>query len=166
MLRIDINLVFTILNILIWAFIIKRFLFRPVERILEERRQAIEGERSAAEQEKQAANELKMQYESALSGADTERAQILRKAHDDGKKEYNQIVNDASKQAEQVIENAKMRAEEERRRILQSAGSSLSDLIAEAAAKVSGNGTQAEKDGALYDAFLGKAGTESETERK
>lgn len=166
MLRIDINLVFTIINILVWAFIIKRFLFKPVERILEQRKQAIEAERSAAEQDKRSAGELRAQYEEALSGADQERVQILQKAHENAKMEYNQIVNDAAKQAEQVLETARTQAEEERQRILQKAGSSLSDLIAEAAAKVSGGGTQAEQDGALYDAFLGKAGTDGETERK
>ena len=43
MLRLDINLLFTIINLLIWYFLIKKFLFKPVNNIIAKREEAIEG---------------------------------------------------------------------------------------------------------------------------
>ena len=163
MLRIDINLLFTIINILVWAWIIKRFLFAPVEKILEQRRQAIEGEHSAARQDKEAAEDLRARYENALSGVAGERAELLSRAQEDAKREYDHILSEASKKAQQEVLEARRRGEEERQRILQEAGRELSGIVAEAAAKVAGGEAASGQDAALYDQFLRKAGESSET---
>ena len=41
MLRLDFNLVFTIVNLLIWYVIIRKFLFKPINDIITKREDAI-----------------------------------------------------------------------------------------------------------------------------
>ena len=41
MLRLDFNLVFTILNILIWYVLIRKFLFKPINNIITKREEAL-----------------------------------------------------------------------------------------------------------------------------
>ena len=41
MLRLDINLVFTIINLLVLYFLMKKFLFKPVNNIIAQREEAI-----------------------------------------------------------------------------------------------------------------------------
>ena len=42
MLRLDINLVFTIINLLIWYAIIRIFLFKPINKVIDKRNAAIQ----------------------------------------------------------------------------------------------------------------------------
>ena len=62
MLRLDINLLFTIINLLIWYLLIKKFLFKPVNNIIAKREEAIEGRYKEAEQEKLEAGQQKEKY--------------------------------------------------------------------------------------------------------
>ena len=64
MLRLDINLVFTIINLLIWYAIIRIFLFKPINKVIDKRiqpfrksmmRQKMMQEEAQAEKEKYAA---------------------------------------------------------------------------------------------------------------
>ena len=49
MLRIDINLVFTIINVLLLFAIVKIFLIKPVHKILDKRRQEVEDKYAEAD---------------------------------------------------------------------------------------------------------------------
>ena len=59
MLRLDLNLVFTIVNLLIWYVIIRKFLFKPINDIITKREDAIKARYAEAEQLKQEAQEEK-----------------------------------------------------------------------------------------------------------
>ena len=39
MLRLDINLVFTVINLLITYFILRKFLFKPIHKVVEQRKE-------------------------------------------------------------------------------------------------------------------------------
>ena len=80
MLRLDINLLFTIINLLIWYLLIKKFLFKPVNNIIAKREEAIEGRYKEAEQEKLEAGQQKEKYEALQSGIQDEKAQVMKKA--------------------------------------------------------------------------------------
>ena len=63
MLKIGWDLLFTAINIVMWYIIIKLFLFKPVNNILEKRRETINGKFNEAESAKQDAYALKAKYE-------------------------------------------------------------------------------------------------------
>ena len=69
MLRIDFNLVLTIINLIVLYLILRKFLFRPVMDIMEKREKMIADGISHANEEQDKAHALKKQYEDALNGA-------------------------------------------------------------------------------------------------
>ena len=69
-----------ILNLFIQVYLIKRFLFKPINEVLEKRRQQADQEIREAREAKEAADSLKVQYEEGLAGAKAEAAQIVQSA--------------------------------------------------------------------------------------
>lgn len=63
MLRIDFNLVLTIINLIVLYLILRKFLFRPVMDIMEKREKMIADGISHANEEQDKAHALKKQYE-------------------------------------------------------------------------------------------------------
>ena len=68
------------LNLMIQLYLIKRFLFKPINEILEKRRQAADKEIQDARQAKEEADDLKNQYESGIAKAREEAARIVQSA--------------------------------------------------------------------------------------
>ena len=72
MLRIDINLLFTVINLIIIYVIIRKLLFKPVKKIIAQREAEINKQYEDAKATQDNAAALKVQYEQALSGAQEE----------------------------------------------------------------------------------------------
>ena len=92
MLRIDINLVFTIINLLVLYFLMKKFLFKPVNNIIAKREEAIKKQFDDADEAKKQADETKKQYEASVADAKEESAKIVQEAKDKARIEYDRIV--------------------------------------------------------------------------
>ena len=73
MLRLDINIVWTILNLLIIFAIVKIFLIKSIHKILDARQAEIDKQYADAKAAQDSANELKGQYEASLSGVQAEK---------------------------------------------------------------------------------------------
>lgn len=71
MLRIDSNILWIIINLLILYALMKRFLFQPVHDILEKRKQEIESDFALANQKKQEALESKNKADQQLANMQT-----------------------------------------------------------------------------------------------
>lgn len=63
MLRLDINLLFTAANLLIWFFLIRKFLFKPINNVISKREEAIASQYAKAQklQEEAAAEKENVQ---------------------------------------------------------------------------------------------------------
>ena len=73
MLKLDINLVFTVINLLIIYFIVSKFLFQPVKNILAKRQEELDKQYADAAAAKSQAGELRQQYEERVKGIDEEK---------------------------------------------------------------------------------------------
>ena len=161
MLRLDINLLFTIINLLIWYFLIKKFLFKPVNNIIAKREEAIEGRYKEAEQEKLEAGQQKEKYEALQSSIQNEKDQVMKKAQEDARAAYQQIVEEANRKAGQIIEDSQKTAELEHTKMVSRAEKEIRSLLFSAASE----GMQKKEDNSeLYDKFLTKAGESEHAE--
>lgn len=158
MLRLDINLVFTIINLLIIYFIVAKFLFKPVKNILAKRQAEIDQQYADARTAGDKANELKQQYEESLRNVEAEKKAVMSEAHAKAGEEYDSIVAQAKAEAEHLVDNAKKLAQQEQDRSIAQAREQIADLVVEAASKMvaSGQGSAADKE--LYNKFLAKTG--------
>ena len=69
MIQINLNLVFTIINLLILYVLMKKFLFGPIIRVMDQRQQMLDQQFEEAQKTENMANELQKKYEDALKSA-------------------------------------------------------------------------------------------------
>ena len=148
MLKLDWNLLFTAINIVVWYIIIKLFLFKPINNVIAKRRDAINGKFNEAEMAKKDAYALKAKYEKARLTAD---------------EEYKRILEEADVKAGAVINNAKEQAKEEHQKIIREADMEIARLVMEATTKLMHDSSNGANDKHLYDEFITKEGEHSES---
>ncbi len=164
MLRVDINLVFTIINLLVLYLLMKKFLFGPVVAVMEKRKAMIEEQFANAASAEKNANELKSQYEDTLKTANADADNIIQEAKTTAKTEYDRIVSDANSQAGKIIENAEKTVASQREKTLRGLESQIAGLAIDTAAKVIGEQAGSLDNAKLYDEFLNKAGDAHDTD--
>lgn len=153
MLSINMNLVYTIINLIILYALMKKFLIGPVTKIMEQRKALIENSLSNARENEEKSIQLKQQYEEAVKTADDEAVRILEEARRDAKAESERMMKEADRQARKVIEDARTAAKKEREQALEGAKSQIGQLAVLAAKKVLSQGSS-QADSLLYDQFI------------
>ncbi|MBU9896567.1 ATP synthase F0 subunit B [Holdemanella biformis] len=150
MLRIDSNILWTIINLLILYALMKHFLFQPVHDILGKRKQEIESDFALANQQKQEALESKNKANQQLENMQTICDGMLADAKEKASLESEQIIADANKKSDEMIEQARIKTIEVANEEKAKAKSEIADLINKAADKI----TNTKSDEKLYDDFL------------
>lgn len=158
MLRLDINIVWTILNLLIIFAIVKIFLIKPIHKILDARQAEIDKQYADAKAAQDSANELKGQYEASLSGVQAEKESILNEARGKAINEYDRIVADAQTEAKKIMDNASKNATLEEQKRIEQAQEQIAGLVVEATAKLVAAKQNADSDRELYNQFIAKTG--------
>lgn len=158
MLRLDLNVLWTIINLLITYGIVRLFLFKPVKKVLEARQAEIDGQYQEAQTARDTAERLKSEYEEALKDASKEKLQIISEARQKAGGEYEKILSDAKKQAQQIVEDADRMAEREQQKRMQQAQEQITELVVAATAKLMASRQNAEADRELYNQFIAKTG--------
>ena len=151
MLRLDINLVFTIINLLIWYAIIRIFLFKPINKVINKRNAAIQEKYDEAKKMQEEAQAEKEKYAACQDEIEVEKNKVLDAARASAREEGRQLIESAQKEADKVIRKA---GEEDK--MLEQAKHEILSMVLDAAA---GSMNKKSDDSALYDEFLKKAGT-------
>ena len=155
MLNIDIwNIAFTVINILVLYFFLKHLLFRPVQKIMDERKQMVEQDLDAAQNAKGEAIRMKEEYEASIANADEEASRIVEDAKRKASAEYDQMLIQARTDAEKKRQEADQEIALERERAVSELRNSVADLALVAAEKLMEQHSGEESDKRLYDAFL------------
>ena len=121
----------------------KRFLFKPVNAILEKRQQAADAQFAEADRQKAEAKESQEHYDALVQGAEDEKKRIVAR-----------IVSEAKDKADGIVEKAKADAENEKAAAMQQADAAVRDMVVTAAARMVAMKDAKESDRALYDKFL------------
>ena len=154
MLRLDWNILFNIINLIILYLLMKRFLFNPVNAILEKRQQAADAQFAEADRQKAEAKESQEHYDALVQGAEDEKKRIVADARQEASAEYGRIVSEAKDKADGLVEKAKADAENEKAAAMQQADAAVRDMVVTAAARMVAMKDAKESDRALYDKFL------------
>mgnify|MGYP000785194576 CR=1 FL=1 len=81
MLRVDWNLLLTIINLLLLFVMMRIFLFKPVQKIIAARQAEADRQFKEADESKQAAEEARKQYEASLANAEETKKQAVSYTH-------------------------------------------------------------------------------------
>lgn len=156
------NLAFTIINLLVLVALVKKFLFKPINAVMEQRKEMIDQQYEAAKAKEEEAQEIKKKYEASLAAAQEEGAEIIKEAKKNAKVERDRIIKNAGVQAEKIIDDAKKTADMEQKKTLQNMESEIATMAVMAAGKILEQQSSAEGNNALYNQFLTKVGERSD----
>lgn len=167
MLQLNVNLLFTIINLVVLYLLLKKFLIKPVTDVMEKREMLIADGLSQASNAKEEALRLKQEYEAALTGAREESVKIVEKAQTQAKAEYERIVKDANHKAGSLLDSAKANIQLEREQTMKELQSEIAGLAMTAAAKIVSDKTENQGNQEIYNQFLKEVGeTHDDTDRR
>ncbi len=135
MLKIDINLLFTVINLLILYVLLRKFLFKPLQQMLAKRRQAVADGFDRAKTAKEAAQDLKAQYETSMENAKAESAKIMAEARAKAEAMAADKMAEAQREADALMAKARRQLAEERAQTEREVRDAIADLAMQAARK-------------------------------
>ena len=109
-------IVASLANLLILTLIVKRFLFKPVKKIVDARRAAIDGDYAQAKAAREEAEESRRNYEAAMATAKQTGDQIIADATRTAEYRSNEIVTEARQKATDIRRQAEADAVLERKK--------------------------------------------------
>ena len=125
-----IYLIGQIINFGIILFLLKKYLYKPVLKILDERKKKVEeGVRYSEKMEKET-GELKVKEEEFLSKARKESLKIIEEARKSAEKVEKELIEKAKREANEIVKQSKSFIEEERKKIIQEIENQAADLVA------------------------------------
>lgn len=161
MLKFDWNILWTVINLIVFFLLMKFFLFKPIKKTLDKRKELIDKQFKNAEDAQRQADEIKAKYQSELDGVEEEKKQILVNARANAKNEYNKIIDKAQSDADKIKTDAKKLSDFETEKARRAVKEEIAALAMETAEKVVGKSVSPQLDSKLYDEFLNESSDES-----
>jgi F-type H+-transporting ATPase subunit b len=154
MLKFGWDFLWTIINLLIFFVLMKVFLFKPIKKTMDKRKELIEEQFKEADSAKAEADELKAQYETQLEEASDEKQRIINEAKDSAQVEYDKIIDRAKSDANQLKTDARKSVELECEQARRAVKDDIVALAMQTAQKVVGDSVSAQTDSDIFDEFL------------
>lgn len=104
------QILISLCNLLIIFLILKKFLYQPVRRVLQERQSALERQYSEAREAQRLAEENQKAWDEKMQGAKAQADEILKKASERADVRSEQILSDAKEKADGMIRQAQEQA--------------------------------------------------------
>ena len=158
MLTLNLNLLYTVVNILVLFLLLRKFLYRPVMNIIAERQKQVDDALAAAETSKSEAAAALNAAQDKLRNVDDEAAARRKAYEQQAEKEKQQLLLDAQKQADAILAEGKTAAEAERQHKLREADAQTTALARAMCEKLLARHLTAQDDSRLLDDLLEKAG--------
>lgn len=148
------QMLISLCNLIILFLILKKFLYKPVRRALEERKQAVEGVYADAQKALDTANASKAEYEHELAGIRERADSMLASATADANKRSEAILSDARERADGMMRQAKNDISLERRKAESGIRSEIADVSTALTEKLLAREINSDDHRKLIDDFL------------
>lgn len=148
------TILFTVVEVLFLFWLMKKFLFDRVRKIIQKRQDEINSSIENAKTSENDAADLKKQYEATLASIDEEKKAAMSATKEEASKEYDRIVTEAQKKADEVVATAQVRAEKESRQKIQDYKEEMAEIVTQAASRIALTKDSSENDINLYNEFL------------
>ncbi|MCI1268995.1 MAG: F0F1 ATP synthase subunit B [Ruminococcus sp.] len=154
MLHLDANIIWTFINILILYLLLRMFLFKPINKIMDERAKKIQDDLDNAKKSKEEAEQMRADYNETLATASDKARQIVEEAVGQAESERSEIMARAEKENLQLYQSTQKSIENERKRSVQEAQSQIADLAIAAASKIIAKNVDDSSNRQIVDEFL------------
>lgn len=152
------TIVFTLINTLIIFLIFKIFLFKPVGKVLDKRKEMAAKAITDAENAKAAAEAAEKEYNERLADAKAQADEIVKQATLRAQKREEEIVSEANQKAADIRAKAEENIERDKQRAINEVKDQISELVVMAASKVVEKEISAADNEELISSFLSEVG--------
>ena len=149
---------FTFCNLIITFLLLKKFLFKPVKKMIDDRQKEIDGMYADADASRQQADALQEEYKNRLDSAKAERDEILKNATLQAQAQERKILDEAAQKAGAMKEKALQDIALDKKRALNEVKNEISGIAMEIASKVVEKEIQNQNHDALVEEFIEKLG--------
>jgi F-type H+-transporting ATPase subunit b len=139
-------------------FLLTNFLFKPVNKMLDERQQDIKVAYDKIEAEQREMQELKGQYEQRLSAIEAEARERIQNAIKEAQGMRDQIVSEANNRSRELVARAEQEVEREKQGAMVAIREQVVDLALGATTKIIGDGLDEARQRKLISDFIATQG--------
>lgn len=159
------QILISLANLTILFFILKKFLFKPVKKILAQRQGEIDEHYDAAKQAELEAEQSRDEWEQKRRSADSEAKQIMQSATENAKYRGEKIVAEAKAEADSIIRQAQSEAELERKKASVDIKREIVEVSGALTEKMLEREINTEDHRALIDSFINGIGDDDDGNR-
>lgn len=149
---------FTLANTVTLFLVMKKFLFKPVLNMIEERQQEIDTMYSQADTAKADAEAMQAEYRQKLSVAAETSERMVKEAVVRGQNREEEIIRQANREAAAIMDKANADIAQEKKKAINEAKDEISVIAMAIAGKVVGRALTAEDQVQLVDSFIDELG--------
>lgn len=154
------EIIWVFVDLVILLLLMKKFLFGPVTRMLDQRAKGVSDTLDQAQTELDEAQRQKAEYTQQLASARGEAASILEEARKRADLAYSRRMEEAAQDVQRLNEQAARQRQTDQEAMLAEARKQVAGLVLLTTAKVSQKTLDAETDQAMLDALLEEVGDE------
>lgn len=158
MLNFSVTFLITIVNITFLYLVLKRVLFKPVTKFMENRANGIQNDLDAVKRASARAEALEAEFEEKMKNSYAEGQKILQASRDKAEQEYARIIEKAHVDAEKIMQAGRENLEEERRHAERMLREEAASLSIQAASRVITANLDTEKNRKLVEKFIETVG--------
>ncbi len=130
------TIVFTLINAFVIFLIFRIFLYKPVCKVLDQRKELAAKEIAEAQAAKEAAQKIEQEYTERLAAAKEEAAEIMKQATTRAQAREAEIISEATQKAADIKVKAEEAIERDKKRAMNEIKDEISDIVILAATKV------------------------------
>ena len=156
------HIVIALCNLLILYLMLKKFLYKPVKKVLADRQAAIDSRYKEADEAKSDALASKARWEERMAAADEEAAGIVSSAVESANRQSSAILSETKERADRMINRAQAEADAERRKAEDDIRERIADVSTAVAGKLLGREISAADHSDLIDSFISEIGDDDE----
>ena len=148
------DILISLCNLMILTWAVKKFLFKRVQRVVADRKAAIDADYAQAREAKERAEEDRLNYAAAMAAAEQTADQIIAEASRTAEHRGSEIVAEARDRANDIRRQAEEDALLERKKAEDDMRREIADVSAQLTGKLLGREINKEDHRALIDSFL------------
>ena len=149
---------FTLVNTIVLFLVLKKFLFKPVMKLIQDRQQEIDDMYADAASAQKSAQALESEYKQKLSAASETSERIVKEAVARGQAREEEILRQANSEAAAMMDKAAADIAMEKKKAINDAKDEISGMAIAIAEKVVGRELNEKDHSQLVDAFIEELG--------
>lgn len=152
---------FVLLNTLLVFFVAKKFLFKPLTKLIQDRQNEIDAMYDQADTAKNEARALQDEYRQKLDAAAETSDRLVKEAMQRGQNREEEIIRQATAEANAIRDKAAADIAQEKKKAVNDAKNEISGLAMDIAGKVVGRSLNSTDQKKLIDRFIEELGDEA-----